>query len=118
MKPGTRIFTDGWAGYRCLNQEGYKHFSVINKTNYKQTYINSVTGEVVTPTSKDDVGDDTEGENMAATSDAEEQNEKSTRKSIRSKPNKDKPSEDVVEDDAEGETMAATSDAEEQNEKQ
>ena len=44
---GSTIFTDGWAGYQGLNEEGYEHFTVNHKTSFKKTYINKVTGKKI-----------------------------------------------------------------------
>lgn len=47
VKPGSRIFTDGWRGYGFLEESGYDHFVVNHTTTFKQSYHNTVTGEVV-----------------------------------------------------------------------
>ena len=35
-----RIFSDSWAAYRNLNDEGFQHFNVSHKTNFKAVYKN------------------------------------------------------------------------------
>ena len=47
VAPGSRIFSDCWAAYRGLNSEGYEHFTVSHKTNFKAKYKNVETGEII-----------------------------------------------------------------------
>ena len=35
---GSTIYSDSWASYFTLNDLGYKHFTVIHKKSFKQTY--------------------------------------------------------------------------------
>ena len=44
---GSRVFTDGWAGYRQLSTEGYDHFTVNHSHTFNQEYYNETTGESV-----------------------------------------------------------------------
>ena len=44
---GSTVFTDGWGGYRRLNDEGYDAFVVVHARTYQQLYINMTTGKVV-----------------------------------------------------------------------
>ena len=48
VKPGSRIFSDGWSAYASLNQRGYEHFTVIHKYAFQKKYRNTRTGEVIT----------------------------------------------------------------------
>ncbi|XP_041485936.1 uncharacterized protein LOC121432146 [Lytechinus variegatus] len=41
---GSTIFTDGWSGYSRLNEEGYRHFSVIHKNQFKAVFEDEATG--------------------------------------------------------------------------
>ncbi|CAG2257629.1 unnamed protein product [Mytilus edulis] len=36
VKPGATIFSDGWAAYLTLNEEGFSHFTVSHKTTFRQ----------------------------------------------------------------------------------
>ncbi len=45
VQPGSRIFSDGWAAYRELNDLGFEHFTVNHKVGFKKTYVNEFTGE-------------------------------------------------------------------------
>ena len=47
VRPGSTVFTDGWGGYRDLNDEGYDAFVVVHARSYIQSYINLATGKVV-----------------------------------------------------------------------
>ena len=47
VEPGSTVYTDGWAGYKDLNQHGYNHFSVIHKDGYKIFYKNTTTDATV-----------------------------------------------------------------------
>ncbi len=47
VEPGSTIFTDGWQGYRGLNDAGYNHFSVIHKDSFVKTYQNPSSGEKI-----------------------------------------------------------------------
>lgn len=47
IKPGSRIYSDGWASYCHLNDHGYEHFTVIHKYSFRKKYRNIVTGEIV-----------------------------------------------------------------------
>jgi len=44
---GTRIFADSWPAYLGLNDLGYKHFSVVHKSPFKQKCNNIKTGEEI-----------------------------------------------------------------------
>ena len=35
---GSKIFTDGWAAYKSLNERGYEHFTVLHKYQFKKEY--------------------------------------------------------------------------------
>ena len=45
--PGSRIFSDSWGAYLNLNDLGYQHYTVVHKSNFKQTYQNASTCEIV-----------------------------------------------------------------------
>ncbi|VDI65518.1 Hypothetical predicted protein [Mytilus galloprovincialis] len=45
VEAGSTIFSDGWAAYLTLNQEGYRHFAVSHASTFKQTYENPKSGE-------------------------------------------------------------------------
>ncbi len=47
VRQGSRIFSDGWAAYRELNDRGYQHFSVNHKVGFKKTYVNVLSGEEI-----------------------------------------------------------------------
>jgi transposase-like protein len=47
VAPGSRIFSDGWQAYKTLNDEGFQHFTVIHKHEFKRQYQNLQTGEKV-----------------------------------------------------------------------
>jgi transposase-like protein len=38
VAPGSRVFTDGWVGYKRLNELGFQHFSVLHRDTFRQTY--------------------------------------------------------------------------------
>ena len=51
VAPYTRIFTDGWSSYQCLNElpdMHYQHFVVNHSRCFTQKYTNMATGEEVT----------------------------------------------------------------------
>ena len=39
-RAGCTIFTDGWAAYLSLGDEGYAHYIVNHKWTFKCTYVN------------------------------------------------------------------------------
>ena len=45
--PGSTIYSDGWAAYRNLRNNGYEHYTVIHKDEFKAVYINTETEEEV-----------------------------------------------------------------------
>lgn len=47
VKPGSTIYSDGWAAYSTLNAEGFNHFSVIHKVGFKKVYKNESTEEEI-----------------------------------------------------------------------
>ena len=48
VESGSRNFTDCWTGYSSLKFEGFEHYTVNHKTNFKVIYTNEETGENVT----------------------------------------------------------------------
>ena len=48
VERGSTVYTDGWVGYRELNNNGYRHFSVIHKDGFKKIYKDMSTGEEIT----------------------------------------------------------------------
>ena len=48
MEAGCRIFTDCWKAYGSLNDEGFHHYTVNYKTNFKATYTCTATGQLIT----------------------------------------------------------------------
>lgn len=44
---GSTIYTDSWRGYDRLNSLGYKHFSLVHKIQFKKSFKNIDTGEIV-----------------------------------------------------------------------
>ena len=44
---GARIFSDSWPAYRDLNDEGFEHFTVCHKSNFKAVYKNLKTNEQI-----------------------------------------------------------------------
>ncbi|XP_060084565.1 uncharacterized protein LOC132563829 [Ylistrum balloti] len=44
---GATIYTDSWRGYDHLNDLGYNHFSLVHKIQFKKSYKNVDTGEIV-----------------------------------------------------------------------
>jgi len=47
VAPGSTIYSDGWSAYCDLNNEGYRHFTVVHKYTFKSFYKNVETGAVV-----------------------------------------------------------------------
>ena len=47
VEPGTQIFTDGWVGYRNLNELGYQHFTVVHKYQFTQSFRDTSTGQII-----------------------------------------------------------------------
>ena len=47
VKLGTTIYSDSWSSYLTLNKEGFKHFTVCHKQNFKQVYEEITTKEKV-----------------------------------------------------------------------
>eukprot|EP00057_Strongylocentrotus_purpuratus_P022140 XP_011676614.1 PREDICTED: uncharacterized protein LOC105444288 [Strongylocentrotus purpuratus] len=45
--PGSTIYSDGWSGYSRLNANGYRHFSVVHKHQFKAVFEEELTGERV-----------------------------------------------------------------------
>ena len=44
---GSTIYSDSWASYMTLNEIGYRHFTVVHKKSFKQTYKHMDSGEEV-----------------------------------------------------------------------
>lgn len=45
VKPGSTIYSDGWAAYHNLKDYGFVHYVVIHKETFKAVYRNEETGE-------------------------------------------------------------------------
>ena len=46
IQPGSRVFTDGWAGYKFLTEAGYEHYTVNHTNTFKQVYEQVETGNI------------------------------------------------------------------------
>ena len=52
VEVGSQIFSDGWASYLSLNDEGFKHFNVIHDGKFKQVYEDDEGNEVTAHTNQ------------------------------------------------------------------